>query len=87
MPRDECLQEIIDVEVLIDQAGHAYRGYVVEEGEIEIVVVRPDGVVGAIVRGAAGLERYFEGVFRKKRACLPRRMQGKFNEVSGRVFW
>ncbi|KAI5982345.1 hypothetical protein EDD15DRAFT_2324671, partial [Pisolithus albus] len=54
---------IIDVEVLVDQAGHAYRGYVVEEGEIKIVVVRPDGVVGAIVRGVAGLERYFDGVF------------------------
>ncbi|KAI5982347.1 hypothetical protein EDD15DRAFT_2324721, partial [Pisolithus albus] len=59
--------ETIDIEVLVDQAGHAYRGYVVEEGEIKIVVVRPDGVVGAIVRGAAGLERYLEGVFGRRR--------------------
>ncbi|KAI5988794.1 FAD binding domain-containing protein, partial [Pisolithus albus] len=56
--------ETIDVQVLVDQAGHAYRRYVVVvEGEIKIVVVRPDGVVGAIVRGVAGLERYFDGVF------------------------
>ncbi|KAI6098032.1 FAD binding domain-containing protein [Pisolithus thermaeus] len=58
--------ETADVELLVDQVGHAYRGYVVEEGEIKIVVVRPDGVVGAIVRGVAGLEQYFEGVFGKR---------------------
>lgn len=62
--------ETIDVEVLVDQAGHAYRGYVVEEGEIKVVVVRPDGVVGAIVYGVAGLERYFGGVFGKRRVVL-----------------
>ncbi|KIK20926.1 hypothetical protein PISMIDRAFT_12671 [Pisolithus microcarpus 441] len=72
--------ETIDVEVLVDQAGHAYRGYVVEEGGIKIVVVRPDGVVGAIVHGVVGLERYFEGVFGKRGG-----MQCKFNEVSGSV--
>ncbi|KIK12724.1 hypothetical protein PISMIDRAFT_424725 [Pisolithus microcarpus 441] len=55
----------VDAEVLIDEAGHAYRGYVVESQEVKVVVVRPDGVVGAVVRGATGLERYFEGVFGK----------------------
>ncbi|KAI6154838.1 FAD binding domain-containing protein [Pisolithus tinctorius] len=55
----------IDAEVLVDQAGHAYRGYIVEKQEVKVVVVRPDGVVGAIVHGAAGLARYFEGVFGK----------------------
>ncbi|KAI6024600.1 FAD binding domain-containing protein [Pisolithus microcarpus] len=62
--------ETIDIEVLVDQAGHAYRGYAVEEGETKVVVVRPDGVVGAIVRGVAGLERYFEGVFGNRRGVL-----------------
>ncbi|KAI6117271.1 FAD binding domain-containing protein [Pisolithus croceorrhizus] len=62
--------ETVDVEVLVDQVGHAYRGYVVEEGEIKVVIVRPDGVVGAIVRGVAGLERYFEGVFEKRGGVL-----------------
>ncbi|KAI6108294.1 FAD binding domain-containing protein [Pisolithus sp. B1] len=58
--------QTIDAEVLIDHAGHAYRGYIVESQEVKVVVVRPDGVIGAIVRGVKGLERYFEGVFGKK---------------------
>ncbi|KAI6154836.1 hypothetical protein BKA82DRAFT_997597 [Pisolithus tinctorius] len=58
--------QAIDMDVLVDQAGHAYRGYVIEKQDIKVVVVRPDGVVGANVRGAAGLERYFEGVFRTR---------------------
>ncbi|KAI5982313.1 FAD binding domain-containing protein [Pisolithus albus] len=55
-----------EAEVLVDHAGHAYRGYIVESQEVKVVVVRPDGVVGAIVRGVTGLEQYFEGVFGKK---------------------
>ncbi|KAI6108293.1 FAD binding domain-containing protein [Pisolithus sp. B1] len=51
------------VEVLVDHEGHAYRGYIAESQEVKIVVVRPDGVIGAIVRGVTGLERYVEGVF------------------------
>lgn len=58
--------QAIDMDVLVDQAGHAYRGYVIEKQEIKVVVVRPDGVVGANVRGATGLERYFEGVLRTR---------------------
>lgn len=42
----------------------------VEEQETIIVVVCPDGVVGAIVHGAMGLERYFEGVFGKTGGTL-----------------
>ncbi|KAI6154833.1 FAD binding domain-containing protein [Pisolithus tinctorius] len=55
------------VEVFVDQAGHAYRGYVVEKDETKVVAVRPDGVVGAIVHDAEGLGRYLEGVFGEKR--------------------
>ncbi|KAI6008121.1 hypothetical protein F5J12DRAFT_905245 [Pisolithus orientalis] len=54
------------VEVFVDQAGHAYRGYVVEKDETKVVAVRPDGVVGAIVHGAEGLGRYLEGMFVEK---------------------
>lgn len=54
-------------EVLVDRAGHAYRGYVIENDEIRVVAIRPDGVVGAIVRGAEGLRRYFDGIFGKER--------------------
>ncbi|KIK17625.1 hypothetical protein PISMIDRAFT_214758 [Pisolithus microcarpus 441] len=58
--------QTIEAVVLVDHAGHAYRGYIVESQEVKVVVVRPDGVVGAIVRDVTGLERYFEGVFGKK---------------------
>ncbi|KAI6108243.1 FAD binding domain-containing protein [Pisolithus sp. B1] len=59
------VNQAADVQVLVDHAGHAYRGYIVESQEVKIVVVRPDGVVGAIVRGVTGLERYFEGVLER----------------------
>ena len=38
-----------EVVVLVDQGGHAYRGYLAVKG----------GVVGAIVHGAAGVETCF----------------------------
>ncbi|KAG1716082.1 hypothetical protein ID866_1054 [Astraeus odoratus] len=49
--------------VLLDRDGHAYDAYIVERGSAKVVVVRPDGVVGAIVRGAEGLGRYLDGIF------------------------
>ncbi|KAJ3892703.1 FAD binding domain-containing protein [Lentinula edodes] len=49
--------------VLRDSNGHAYRAYSSLLGSCNIVIVRPDGVVGAIVRGVAGLRRYVNGVF------------------------
>ncbi|KAI6003387.1 hypothetical protein EDC04DRAFT_1022101 [Pisolithus marmoratus] len=68
MSSDE--DQAIDIEVLVDQEGHAYRAYIVEEQETKAVIVRPDGVVGAVVRGVRGLEQYFEGVFGKKEGML-----------------
>jgi 2-polyprenyl-6-methoxyphenol hydroxylase-like FAD-dependent oxidoreductase len=52
-----------EVDVLVDEAGHAYRGYLAERGDRRVVVVRPDGVVGAMVRGAEGVTAYFEKIF------------------------
>ncbi|KAH7925947.1 hypothetical protein BV22DRAFT_398881 [Leucogyrophana mollusca] len=49
--------------VLADKEGHAYAAYLIKEGETRIVVVRPDGVVGAITRGGEGLGKYFDGIF------------------------
>ncbi|KAF8840825.1 hypothetical protein BDN67DRAFT_929567 [Paxillus ammoniavirescens] len=46
-----------DIEV-VDSEGHAYRSYGVGK-ESRIIVVRPDGVVGAIVSGLEGVKRYF----------------------------
>ncbi|KAJ7120993.1 FAD binding domain-containing protein [Mycena epipterygia] len=50
-------------EVLEDRGGHAYAGYSVTVHEVTVVVVRPDGVVGAVVSGADGVERYFQKIF------------------------
>ena len=47
--------------ILEDRQGYAHDAYAVTNGCV--VVVRPDGVVGAIVRGVEGLGRYFKGIF------------------------
>ncbi|KAH9944589.1 monooxygenase [Amylocystis lapponica] len=49
--------------VVTDRDGHAYAGYAVSKESVVAMVVRPDGIVGGIVLGVAGLRRYFGGVF------------------------
>jgi hypothetical protein len=49
--------------VLEDQDGHAYTGYAVDRTRSTVVVVRPDGMIGAIAFGVEGTERYFDGIF------------------------
>lgn len=48
--------------VLQDTKGHAYGAYALTEG-CDVVVVRPDGVVGAIVHTIDGMKKYLEGIF------------------------
>ncbi|KAJ7662150.1 FAD binding domain-containing protein [Mycena polygramma] len=48
--------------VVEDREGHAYAGYGVPVDKLTVVVVRPDGVVGATVTGAEGVERYFRKI-------------------------
>ena len=50
-------------DVAVDRGGYAYRAYLAVKGEKRVVVVRPDGVVGAIVHGAEGVGRYFGKIF------------------------
>ena len=50
-------------DVVVDRGGHAYRAYLAVRGEQKVVVVRPDGVVGAIVHGAEGVGAYFAKIF------------------------
>ena len=50
-------------DVVVDAGGHAYRAYLTEKGEKKVVVVRPDGVAGAIVRGAEGVKAYLGKIF------------------------
>ncbi len=46
--------------VLTDGDGYARKHYNDRDG---IVVVRPDGMIGALVGGVDGLKRYFKGIF------------------------
>ncbi|KAG1777062.1 FAD binding domain-containing protein [Suillus placidus] len=49
--------------VLVDQEGHAYSAYLVEAGQTKVFVIRPDGVIGAIIHGAEGVRKYFSRIF------------------------
>jgi fermentation-respiration switch protein FrsA (DUF1100 family) len=52
-------------QALADREGHAYAGYAggMAEGEASIVIVRPDGMIGAVVSEAEGIERYRKLIF------------------------
>lgn len=65
---DGSLKEAEDQEggadvALVDRDGHAHDAYSPVTQGFPIIVVRPDGVVGAIVESRAGLKRYLDGVF------------------------
>lgn len=49
--------------VLRDTEGLAFRAYGAVESEERVVVIRPDGYVGAISRGAEGAKKYFSMIF------------------------
>lgn len=49
--------------VLRDQNGHGFKGYGAPMDRVHCVVVRPDGMVGAIVAGVSGLTKYFDTIF------------------------
>ncbi|KAF8895551.1 FAD binding domain-containing protein [Infundibulicybe gibba] len=52
--------------VLEDSAGNAYNreayGAAIAQG-CSIVIIRPDGVVGAFAKGVQGIQRYFNNIF------------------------
>lgn len=47
--------------VLVDKEEHAWKGYAVKE-KLVVIIVRPDGVIGAVVHGAEGIDKYFKGI-------------------------
>ncbi|KAG6917066.1 hypothetical protein DXG01_004038 [Tephrocybe rancida] len=61
LARPEGLDQDAEL-VLEDREGHAHVGYGIS-GDRCIVVVRPDGIIGAIVRGSEGLQKYFSKIF------------------------
>jgi len=60
LPVPPLVAETIKLE---DRDGYAYMGYAVDKADNIVVVVRPDGVIGAIVFGVEGTEEYFDGIF------------------------
>ena len=52
-------------QVLVDRDGHAHTGYNVPVSgkKVTVVVVRPDGFIGACVHSATGFEQYFGHIF------------------------
>ena len=49
-------------DALVDAQGHAYRAYGAGDG-VAIAIVRPDGVVGALLKEEEEIEVYFSRVF------------------------
>ncbi|KAF7318435.1 FAD-binding-3 domain-containing protein [Mycena chlorophos] len=47
---------------LVDALGHAYKEYGASNTAVSVVVIRPDGVVGAMERDVDGLKGYFRKV-------------------------
>ncbi|KAF9001617.1 hypothetical protein BDZ89DRAFT_1105272 [Hymenopellis radicata] len=58
-PRD-TLNGVLEVGCVIDADGHAYEGCAILQ--VEAVIVRPDGVIGARVRDAHGIRKYFRKI-------------------------
>ena len=52
------------VPTFVDRDGNARNAYLTRKNEVDIVVIRPDMFIGAIVVGAEGLARYFNKVLK-----------------------
>lgn len=49
--------------VVVDHEGHAYTYYPPAVKGFKTIIIRPDGVVGAVVQSVAGVEKYLRSVF------------------------
>lgn len=49
--------------VLVDVNKHGRGGYLVQNDQVVIVVIRPDGYIGAFAKHVEGLARYLENIF------------------------
>lgn len=48
--------------VLVDKEGYARVSYPPVAKGFPVIVVRPDGVIGAVVKNASGMKQYFDGI-------------------------
>ena len=56
---------------VVDRDGHAHDAYQVARGEFMTFIVRPDGVVGGVVRRMYGAKQYFDGLFGSAQVMAP----------------
>lgn len=63
LPKGSPPQSLPGVDVLIDSEGHAYAGYGIQSDVPTVVVIRPDGMVGAYALSKDGLAKYATAVF------------------------
>ncbi|KAF7793062.1 hypothetical protein EIP86_004167 [Pleurotus ostreatoroseus] len=67
LPEETVLTALQTVEgadlVVVDTLGHALDAYPPAVRGFSVFVVRPDGVVGAVVGGEEGVKKYIKGVF------------------------
>lgn len=52
--------------VLVDQEGHAHNYYPPVSDGFNTIIIRPDAVVGAVVRSVDGAQKYLSEVFRRQ---------------------
>lgn len=63
LPRGQDTREADpNLDFYADTQGHAHRTYGAAAGA-EIAIVRPDGVVGGLLKGVDGVEKYFAKIF------------------------
>jgi len=48
--------------VLVDRDNHAYKTYL-PNGSSKVIVIRPDGIIGALTDDVSGLEKYLQLIF------------------------
>ncbi|KZV72944.1 hypothetical protein PENSPDRAFT_649364 [Peniophora sp. CONT] len=55
--------DVKDGTTLVDAQGHATREYGAHAAGVAVAIVRPDGVVGALLKADEGVEEYFSRIF------------------------
>ncbi|KAL0064608.1 hypothetical protein AAF712_008433 [Marasmius tenuissimus] len=63
LPQGTSSSEVLSLQSFIDSEGYAYKHYKVSQDEELVVVVRPDGYIGAVANGTSGLQNYFSKIF------------------------
>ncbi|ESK90064.1 putative monooxygenase [Moniliophthora roreri MCA 2997] len=52
-----------DERAVVDRDGYAYKHYQVQQGETRIVIIRPDGYIGALLETEEDIPFYFRYIF------------------------